>query len=152
MSIETFDIEKFQTLSGNALDEYSSRMVAQGRESFQSSDYERLASMLSTADEYHALYILELCAKLDECRIAPVVASYLSSGIASLCCAAARILGSMETSSMTDEIRATIESCPVVELYWDDPTSGISQQVGTNELFTKELREKHGIRSETAGK
>ena len=151
MTTEVFELTKFQAMNGSELDEYASRMLAQDGEALSGVDYDEVASLLPNADEYHSVYLLELCARLDANRSAPIAASYLSSRIASLCCAASRVLGSLRPESMSFEVRSLIEECPIVELYWDDPTSGVSRQVGTNAVFLSELREKLGIASETAG-
>ena len=147
MTIETFDLTKFQTMNGTALDEYASRMLAQGGETFSGVDYDEVVSLLPSADEYHTVYLLELCAKLDPNRTAAIAASYLNSRIASVCCAASRILGWLEPDAISGDARMLINECPEVELCWDDPITGVSRQVGTNEAFLSELREKLGITS-----
>ena len=147
MTVEVFDLTKFQSMNGTPLDEYASRMLAQGSENLSGVDYDEIASLLRHADEYHSVYLLELCAKLDPNRVAAIAAPYLSSRIASLCCTASRILGTLEPQGISAEVRLVIEECPVIDLYWDDPTSGESRQVGTNEVFISDLREKLGIAS-----
>jgi hypothetical protein len=144
MTVNVFDIAKFQSMNGTPLDEYASRMLAQGSEVLSGVDYDEIASLLRHADEYHSVYLLELCAKLDPNRVAAIAVPYLSSQVASLCCTASRILGSLEPQGISAEVRLIIEACPVIDLYWDDPTSGESRQVGTNEAFISELREKLG--------
>ena len=151
MSIDLFDIDTFRTLSDRTLDEYASRMLTLSCESFSIDDYDELISMLPNANEFHSVYIIELCAKLDPNRFAPIAVTYLRSRIASLCCAASRVLGSIQSDALSVEVRTLIEECPIVELYWDDPATGVSRQVGTNEIFLSELREKFGIGSKTAG-
>ena len=152
MTTEVFELTKFQAMSGSTLDEYASRMLAQDAKTFSGLNYDEVVSLLPIADEYHSVYLLELCAKLDPSRFARIAASYLSSRIASLCCAASRVLGELQSEAMSSEVRSIIEECPVVELYWDDPTSGVSRKVGTNEVFLSELREKLGIAPDPAGK
>jgi hypothetical protein len=122
-------------------------MLAQGSEILSGVDYDEIASLLRHADEYHSVYLLEFCAKLDPNRVAAIAAPYLSSRIASLCCTASSILGTLEPQGISAEVRLVIEECPVIDLYWDDPTSGESRQVGTNEVFISDLREKLGIAS-----
>ena len=151
MTTEVFELKRFNAINGATLHEYASGMLAQGAEAFVGVDYDEVVSLLRCADEYHSVYLLELCAKLDSIRSAPIAASYLSSRVASLCCAASRVLGEMQPDAMSSEVRSLIEECPVVELYWDDPTSGVSRRVGTNEVFLSEHREKLGIASETTG-
>lgn len=146
MTLEVFELTKFQSMNGTPLDEYASRMLAEGSEVLSGVDLDEIATLLPDADEYHSVYLLELCAKLDPNRVAAIAAPYLSSRIASLCCTASRILGSLEPQGISVEVRRVIQECPVIDLYWDDPASGESRQVGTNEAFISELREKLGFR------
>ncbi len=150
MTTEVFELTRFKAMSGSTLDEYASRMLAQGAEAFIGVDYDEVVALLPCADETHSVYLLELCAKLDSNRSVPIAASYLRSRIASLCCAASRVLGELQPEAMSSEVRSLIEECPVVELYWDDPSSGVSRHVGTNEVFLSALREKLGIEGDMA--
>jgi len=140
--LSQFSLDRFLSLSGQELHDYTETFVNMEKNALPESVYEPLLSKLADFDEEHTVYALEICMLLKPKEFVGRAVRFLSHSDSAVCCAAFRTIERLPASFMTSELLEQIGATPVTDLFTTHIRTGARVRIGTNEDFIRGLLER----------
>ena len=134
-----FCLDEFLALSGAELRDYTEPFVNENREALPESLYEPLQSKLAVLDEEHIVYAIEISMLLRPKEFAGCAVQFLSHSDSAVCCTAFRTIERLPAAYITNELLEQIRATPVTNLFTTHVRTGERVEIGTNEMFIRDL-------------
>jgi hypothetical protein len=112
LSLSTFD-----RLEAVDLQRYVEPLMLRNDFYLSHEQFIQLRNALRDYDQYHLVYALEICARHDQCSIAPLLPEFLHHVEGSVVCAAINILESLPTDCISEELLQNLKTA-VVNTRW----------------------------------
>ncbi len=136
---ESFSYERFMSLAGSALVSYAEPFVNTRMHAIPESVYDLLVPNLTSLDEEHTVYALEICIALKPSEFANLAVEFLAHSDAAVSSTACRVLQRVPPNLMPADLVRKIASTPIVDLFTRDVRSGNRIRIGTNKEFIRDL-------------
>src|SRR5690349_14980193 len=115
-----FNLDHFLSLAGSELATYVEPFLTTHIESVPQSVYDLVQFQLTSMDEEHTVYALEICMLLRPNEFVTRAVSFLSHTDAAVCCAAYNAINHLPSTLATAELVAKIAATPQVDLFAAD--------------------------------
>jgi hypothetical protein len=136
----TLEYDRFVRLAGLELCRYVDTLLNDPNTTVTTDTVERMLSDLSTYDEYHLVYALEIGAAHCPEKFALRLPQFLGHSNGSVCCAAVNALSRLPLDCITQELLDRVQAVPEQALF-TEPINGSSAYLGTNSELVEQVLE-----------